>query len=161
MLLVCCFPTSSPGKLLFKRPYVAGSLHHCAGTGLAFLLFPENEESLSSAHTPAAAAQVAVCQKPTLGLSLPEQNGSLPSNLECNPSVHLPSELVALQEHGRSLHPAFSLPNLAFTQLALASRQLQTSSRAYPHSHGVPVPSDGGGFEAPGSNSQNPIGILP
>lgn len=55
----------------------------------------------------------------------------------------------------------FSLPNLAFKQLALEIRQLQTSSRVCPHSRGVPVPSHRGGFEASGSSSLNPIGILP
>lgn len=133
LLLLCCFPTPSSEKLLFKRPYVAGRLHHCAGIGLAFLFFFQKMKSRFLLRILGLLRlQVAVCQKPTLRLNLPEQNGSLPSNLEYNSSVHLPSELVSLLERGRSLHPTFSLPNLAFTRLALEIRQLQTSSQGMP-----------------------------
>lgn len=156
---MCCSPLLSP--TLCREPALQEA-QCCWETDHQGTEAPS--ESLSSAYTPGATAPGCCLPKLTLVLNLPEQNGSLSFYLEWNPSVHLPSGLVALQRHGRAfiLHsPRCSpcLPWPSYSWLCSVTRRKHLPGHAHvPPS--VPVTNSRRAFEAPGSNSQNSIGVL-
>lgn len=155
------FPQLSPGKLFSGGPLQLGGSplesggrpHHCAAAELAFQFFLQKKKRVTF---------LCKCSR-CRGCCMPKAHiGFEPSRIKCL-LAHLsgvqPLSPPAFRTCGTT--GTWQEPHLASTQLALESSQLQASSRACPHSPGAPVPDIRGGFEAPGSNPQNPIGISP
>lgn len=112
--------------------------------GLAFLSLFQKMKSRFLLHLLRLLwLHVAVCREPTLGFEPPRTKWQ-PALLSGLQPLSVPAFRTCGTAGTWQVPPSSILfGSLAFTQLALESCQLQASSGAGPHSHAVPVPSDG------------------